>query len=272
MKKPAPQKQIARGMRVPVMADPVESPEIVYGEFETGIYFPTEDGRHGRVLFRGMDALRVCRGEYCPYHDDQDEEEPLSWVYVVENSAWLVERHAYESEDYRDAYEFVGDVDEMLTDFSHYLFRFQDQFVEAIAAGLWFEVGDSSFKGKKPTGDHPFLPLGESTVTGYIDAHGMRCQVRESPVSGDELIENSRYCDYPVMEFVLELPDDFARNTMTGFRLTVRNRNRTVSSSLRGPFAGGVASFAGIAGLDQIRPYIERWMGEIRERRREQDS
>ncbi len=272
MTKAKPPKQIARAMRVPFVADPVESPEVIYGEFESGIYFPTEDGRHGRVLFRGMDALRVCRGEYSPFDEIGEEGVPSSWVYVVENSAWLIERHAYESGHYRDTYEFVGDVDEMLTDFSHYLFRFHDQFVEAIAAGIWFEAGDTSFKGTKPAVGHPFLRLPESTVTGHIDAHGMRCQVRTNPVSGDELIENARYCDYPVMDFVLELPDAIHGKTITGFRLTARNRNRTVSSSLRGPLEGGVASFPGIAGLEQVRGYIEDWMGKVRDRRREPGS
>ena len=254
------------------IADPVESPEVIYGEFLPGIYFPAEDGRHGRVSFQGLDALRVCRGEYCPFDNDSDEGKPSSWVFAVENSAWLVERHAYESEHYRDAYEFCGDVDEMLTDYSHYLFRFHDQFVEAIAAGIWFEVADSSLKGKPLPAEHPFLTLPVSTLTGFIDAHGMRCKVRTNPVSGDELIENARYCDYPVMDFILELPDDFAGETLTGFRLSARTRNRTVSSSLRGPLEGGVASFTGVAGLDRIRPYIERWMGEISERRRESGS
>lgn len=42
------------------------------------------------------------------------------------------------------AYEWTGDVDEMLRDFSHYVFRFHDQFVEALSSGIWFETFEHS--------------------------------------------------------------------------------------------------------------------------------
>ncbi len=57
----------------------------------------------------------------------------------IENSAWLKERHKYESVNDGSSYEFGGNVDEMLSDFNHDIFSFPDQFIEVITRGIWFE-------------------------------------------------------------------------------------------------------------------------------------
>jgi hypothetical protein len=104
---------------------------VLYGEGPVVILYPAAEGEQWvRVTFEGLDSLRVCRGEYVPYEELPGK---YSAVYLVENSAWLRERHAYEAEHYRGSYEFGGDVDELLTDFQHYLFKFHDQYVEVLA-------------------------------------------------------------------------------------------------------------------------------------------
>jgi hypothetical protein len=184
----------------------------------------------------------------------------------VDNSPWLIERHAYESRYYRDAYEFGGDVDEMLRDFSHYLFTFHDQFVEALAAGIWFEVSDESFQGKNLPEQHPLLPLPESTVSDHILAHDLVCQVRKNPTLEAELIANARFCSQPILDLALELDGRASVN----WRLSVRNRGGKIRSVLRAYYFGGegVTEFDGVADLNAIRARVEEWMGEVSERRR----
>lgn len=260
-------------MKVPVEAQSVDSPMVCYGagRRKTGIYFVTEDDRHGRVTFEKLDSIRVSRGEYVPCEDDWVDGAPFCWVYVVENSSWLAERYAYESKHYGDSYGFdvKCSVDEMLTDFSHYLFKFHDEFVEATAAGIWFEVDDEPFDERSLTEGHPFLPLPQSALTERIEARDLICEVRKNQAADDELKAYSRYCGYPIMDFVLDLPDSPAATAEPSFRLSLRNLNGKLSSRLYRSFGGEIASFNGIADLDQVRPHITRAMGEVRERRRE---
>lgn len=260
---------IARGLETPVQAHPVDNPRVYCGGAPTAIHFVVEDERRGRVTFDKLDAIRVCRGEYCPYNNDWTAGAPIRWVFTVDNSPWLVERHAYESRHYKEAYEFGGDVDEMLREFSHYVFRFHDAFVEALAAGIWFEVADESFRGKDLPGEHPLLPLPESTVFDRILAHDLVCQVRKNPMLEAELIANARFCSQPILDLALELDG----RPSVHWRLSVRNRSGRIRSVLR-EYLGGVlgdplAEFEGVADLTAIRAHVENWMGEVRESRRD---
>ena len=108
---------MARSLEVPVNADPLEEPIVIYGKGPTSINFFTSDGRWGRVTLEKLDSIRVSRGEYEPYNRRAGE--PHSWVSIVANSPWLLERYEYEKRHYGNAYEFGGDVDEMLRVFSH---------------------------------------------------------------------------------------------------------------------------------------------------------
>lgn len=58
---------------------------------------------------------------------------------MIENSSWQKECFDYENKYYGSAYEFGGDVKEMITDLKHYLFSSHDQFTEVIARRFWFE-------------------------------------------------------------------------------------------------------------------------------------
>lgn len=257
-------KEIARGFSVPVEADSVDCPEIVYGPSITAIYFATDDEKYCRATFEGFDSMKVCRGEYCPYDDDWEEGSPYCWVSKVENSSWLIERHAYESSHYKDAYGFGGNVDEMLTDFSHYLFCFHDQFIEVIASGVWFEVSDEPFSGNELTEGHPFLPLPKKGME-YIEAHDLLCQVRLTPLDKSVLVENAKYSSQPIMEFAPELDGEAS----VSISLILKYRSNKLCSVLTKQFGGQLALFEGIASISDVKPYIETWLGEVRDRRRE---
>jgi len=79
--------QFAKPIWIPVQANIGPPPTVVYdtyGDFKlppgininnhtsggktiTGIYFLTKDNEFGRITFDGLDAIKVCRGEYFPY-------------------------------------------------------------------------------------------------------------------------------------------------------------------------------------------------------------
>ena len=255
-------KPLIRGMPVDVKADLALSPTVHYGEPFSSLLFPVEDGRKGRVTFETLDALRVCRGEHPPY--DQATDSPLFWVSTVDNSPWLRERYLYESTYYRDAYEFDGDVDEMLRDFSHYLFTFHDEFVEAIASGIWIDVAWDALDGKDVPANHPFLPLPESAVTDYLRVHDLVCQVRRNPLDPDQLIKNARLCSQPLLHFALELDGE----AKVGWQLSLRLRAGQPISVLRSTFGRVEAEFDGVADLAATRGHVENWIREVRDRRR----
>jgi hypothetical protein len=136
--------EIAYGLRVPLTADSVESPIVNYGGERTCIHFLTDDEvSWGRVTFEGLDSLKVSRGEYEPFPAAPGEEETFYWVTTISNSTWLRERYEYEKRYYCSCYNFGGDVNEMLADYSHYVFSFHDEFVEVLAAGIWFESANT---------------------------------------------------------------------------------------------------------------------------------
>lgn len=257
-------KEIARGFDVQVEADPVLSPTVVYGEPMTAIFFEDENGRNCRITFENLDSIRICRGEYCPYGDDRKDDDPYYWVSKVENSSWLVERHKYESEHYNNSYGFGGDVDEMLNEFSHYLFSFHDQYVEVLAAGIWIEKSEEPLNGTELSDGHPFLALSHEH-SEVITAHGLTCHIWKNLTDITSLIENAKYCSQPLLEFAPELDGSIT----TSIYLSLKYRNGDLCSILTQSFAGEIACFKGVASVELTRPYIEKWLGEVSERRRE---
>ena len=152
------------GIPVPLIADPVAGPTVTYGAELTSIKFLTMDDGWARVTFDHLDSIRVSRGEFDPYPSDWKPGDQLHWVSEVVPSPWLQERYDYEKKHYAEAYEWIGDVDEMLRDFSHYVFRFHDQFVEALSSGIWFETFEHSIDEVELSATHPVhdLPVSRS--------------------------------------------------------------------------------------------------------------
>ena len=255
------QEQIVRGLAVPVIADNVLSPDVCYdpGCLGSAVFFTTEDSRYGRVTFQKLDSLRVCRGEYFPYRTGWEGSSGYSWVSVVENSRWLLERHAYEAKHYRNCYEWGGDVDEMLTDYSHYLFKFHDEYVEAIALGIWLEGSDLDFLDEELEDDHPLGQLPETTVKERLKHNGRVCQVRVNPAPEKLLIQRAKLCDQPIIDFVLE-DYPFKRSR---FQLCLRNRNGPIRSVFDDSFGTTIRKFDGIAALEDVRPYVVNWMNQL---------
>lgn len=252
-----------KNLNVPVSPDSVLSPNIWYCEELTTIEFITSKDTFARVTFDNLDSLKVSRGEYLPYQNDWNSDQPYSWVKVIENSTWLKERFDYELKHYGSQYEFTGNVKEMLVDFKHYVFVFHDEFIEVIARGVWFEERIERFVGGELILDHPFQPLPLTNVK-VIEASGLRCQVRMNPKSNDELMRNSKFCQQKMMEFALELEPIGVDVT-----LYLINRYDAYVSCLKGGLNQCLAEFEKVADFDDVRPYIESYMKEIAERRKQ---
>jgi len=255
--------ELAQGIIIPVIADILLSPDVFYGEGFTGIYFQTEDEQYGRITFENLDAMKICRGENLPYSNNWEEGQPFPWIYRVGDSDWQKERYKYEKENYGSSYEFGGDVDEMRTDFSHYVFKFHDQFVEAIARGFWYEQDEVSLFKRELQDGHPFLNLPDSNVEKLV-AHSITCQIRKSPKTKEELISNAKFCSQKLIDFALELEGKPSVDNS----LILSYRNGKLISSLRGYFGKEVVRFDGIVIFDDVKPYIEQYMKDVSERRK----
>ena len=253
-----------RGIAVPVLADSVEGPIVTYGAGPASINFLTQDERWGRVTFEKLDSLRVSRGEYEPYPSDWREGDPVDWVSVVAPSPWLRERYEYEKRHYGQAYEFGGDVDEMLRDFSHYVFSFHDQFVEVLCAGIWFESADECIGNREPGPNHPLLDLPPSDLASF-EAHGITCQIRRNPRPPDEIVKDAMLCSQKLLQFAADL-DGSAHVSWT---LALRVRGERVRSYLKSYFGKVEETFEVIATLEDARPRVDEWLRQVREGRKQ---
>ena len=199
---------LAHPLAVPLRADSVLSPRLVYGHVSPlaadgdrscdALYFPLPHGEgpgEGRVTFEGLDAVRACRGEHMPY----ELAVPFTrgdWVYVISDSPWLSERHAYESRHYETP---------LIGSYRHYLFVFHDEFVEAIAQGLWFDRPDPADPQSLPP-DHPMARL-DGLVPAELrtSPSGIAWELRCNPKSNSAIAQDSELCSQRLFQFNLVL-------------------------------------------------------------------
>lgn len=254
--------EIARGLYIPIEADSVLSPNLYYGDPLTAIYFITADEKYGRITFEKIDSIKVSRGEHFPYQYERNQKYPYCWVRIVENSSWLGERFNYENKYYGSSYEFNGDVNEMLSDFKHYVFIFHDEFIEVLAKGIWFEENSESLFGKELSSGHPLLPIIESNVVKF-EAYGLTCQARINAKDEEELKQDSVFCSQKLIQFALEL-----ENTSINHTLSLTYRKNKHISLLKGYFGNKEIEFDKIPTLEEVKPYIELYMKEASERRK----
>ncbi len=253
----------AKRLSVPVEADSIESPTVNYGEGHASVGFLTRDERWGRVTFERLDALRVSRGEYEPYETDWKDGKPPGWVQTLEESPWLMSRYEYEKRHYNTSYNFGGDVEEMLREFSHYVFSFHDEFVEAIAAGIWFEEAGECIGNGPLLKDHPLLDIDEQSVVEQFVEHGIRCQVRQNPREIAELVQDARFCSQKLYQFALD------GTVSVSWTLDIRERGGTLHSYLRNSFGNAERTFDAVPPMSELKPIIAAWLEEVRQRRDE---
>lgn len=242
-------------IQVPVIADYVLSPIVIYNDDFTSINFETEDEAFGRITIQNLDAIKMCRGELPPYDDPTELEDYIigTWVYKVENSQWLQERYQYEKQHYGQSYEWGNSVEEMLTDYSHYFFRFHDEFVEVIAKGFWFEKGDSSFVGKSLPKEHPFLSI-DGLYTDSLEVADKKYNFKINPKSVDQLIEDSTFCQQKLAEVWLSLPEkDFQEGS-----LIIKKINDEIISFYQPTFGKAEIIRNGVATIHDLKHYLKK--------------
>jgi hypothetical protein len=255
--------EIVKGIVIPVVADYVLSPDVFYGNDLSGIYFQTVDNQFGRITFNNLDSIKVCRGEMLPYEYKWGTDERGTWVFKIENSKWLTERFKYENENYGSSYEFGGNVNEMLTDFSHYLFSFHDQFVEVIARGFWFEKSEKSLFTQPLQFGHPLLNLPETKVKIFEIAE-IKYKAIFNPTFIDQLIDDSQYCQQPLIEIATEFEEKYS----ISYTLLIMQRKGKLMSVLRHRLGKSFFEKEGVATFDDIKPLIDKEIFEIAERRK----
>lgn len=240
-------------IQIPVIADYVLSPIVIYGEEFTSINFETQDEEFGRITLQNMDAIKICRGELPPYNDPTEVDDFVigTWVYKVENSNWLQERYQYEKEHYEQSYEWGNSVDEMLTDYSHYFFRFHDEFVEVIAKGFWYEQAEESFVGKPLTKNHPFLAI-ENGFTDQLTVGDKTFYFKYNLLSVATLEKQVQFCQQKLIEIWLSLPkDDFMEGS-----LRIKKSNNKTISYYQPTFGKAVFLKEGIATIEDLKNYL----------------
>ena len=257
--------EIARGIQVPLTAETVVSPEIRYcmGADEANqmtclIFWLNESpGYIGRVTFEGFDAIRCCRGEYMPYEDDWtgDDYGQYPWVWEIDNSSWLQQRHKYEIKHYETP---------LLEEYVHYLFSFHDEFVELIAKGIWFEKLPYEEAGQLPV-EHPLTDLPATLAAEHFSVAGIECQVCHNPLSPDDLIEQSELCSQTVFQYYMTLDG----KTEPSYAALVRTIRGITMTRLRGGlFYGDRLEVEGVGRESRFRGAFEEYVAEVAERRR----
>ena len=257
--------QFAHRLDLPVRADSVDSPIVNYGDPMSAIHFVTDDGQWARITFERLDSLRVSRGEHAPFPTHPDCADDYHWASTISNSAWLRERYEYEKICYGRAYNFGGNVEEMIDEYSHYLFSFHDEFVEAIAAGIWIELDDTILGKREMEIPHPLKGLAHLPIAEHFESSGIRCFVRRNPTPTDELDRAAALCS----QTILEIGEELEGSRSTSWFLTRRVKNGIGKTYLRNYFGNAEQTYDTIPSLQEIRPRIDKWLSEVRERRRQ---
>jgi hypothetical protein len=256
----------AHALKVPMVADSVDSPRLIYGRVgplagnahrnPDALYFPLRypEPGEGRVTFEGLDSVRVCRGEYMPY----EEAGPFArgdWVYEVSDSPWLTERDAYEAGHYETP---------LIGSYRHFLFTFHDEFVEAIALGIWFDRPDPADPLSTAL-DHPLARLdGRAPAQSRRSPSGIVWELLRSPKDEDALIEDSKLCSQRLYQFNLVLDGESSESASVWLR-TLDGRT---TSRLALMWVGEVARRDGLVMAEDFFDAWEDYVAQVAERRR----
>jgi hypothetical protein len=239
---------------VPLVADSVLGPRLAYGTMPIrpmddeypldALLFPMDDNTIGRVTFEGLDAIRAARGELLPYEREDVPYTRGEWVYLIEGSAWLEERHRYELGHYETP---------LLDRYDHYLFSFHDEFVEAIALGIWFDKPEPSGLLSRPA-EHPLLHLPEATIEERSTSFGIDWEMRVNPRETRELVEDSHLCSQRLLQYNLVLDGTSREHASVWLRT---RRGRTSSAFVTGFFGNERVESEGSA---DRTTFADRWL------------
>jgi hypothetical protein len=207
------------------------------------------------MTFEGLDAIRAARGEHLPY-PLPDRYRHGDWVFVVDGSPWLRERHRYETDHYATP---------LLDTHRHYLLMFHDEFVEAIAEGIWLDRADRDAPFA-PSAAHPLRPFGpELPAERFTSAAGLEWELRRSARPAADLIRDSRYCWQRVFQLNLLL-DGASHESAT---IWLRTVGGVLLSRMTRPWVGEIARLEGFAQPSDFSHQWESHLEAVAQRRRQ---
>lgn len=187
----------------------------IYPILDEAYYNPKHHLYWMRITFDTLDSISNCMGEKMPY-----ESEDYHWLGEIKNSSWLGERHEYEYKHYKYS----------LKDFTHYIFHFHDNFIEAIAKGIWIEPACKAIFS-------PHHPFQGTSRDGWITKRelfkeNIKGVILQNPAPLKTIVESAKLCNQILLELVIfkdinngspiELPED-------AIRLFCRNKNGCVN-------------------------------------------
>lgn len=178
------------------------------------------------------------------------------WVYVVDRSAWLQERHDYETRHYATP---------LIETHRHYLFVFHDEFVEAIAAGIWLDLADRANPFATPI-SHPLRSFDvEIPCRRFVSAGGLEWELRRSPRLDGDLIRDSRFCSQRVFQFNLVLDGD----NREAASIWIRTVDDLLVSRISRPWVGEFGRVEGFGQPEDFSPQWEAYLDDVAQRRRQ---
>ena len=261
--------EFARPIDVPLDADSVDGPEIRHGldgSFKTALIFNLshrereEDAIVGRVTFEELDAIRCCRGEDIPFNYEIpiNTKAPFPWVFEVDDSQWLAERHAYEMRHYNYP---------LLNDFVHYVFCFHDEFVEVIAKGIWLEKIDYE-KANNVSMTHPLRDLPLELPSETFSVCEIICEVRHNPEPIERILHASQLCSQKLFQYFMTL-DGWSDSSYAAMFRTIHGRSSTrlMCGTYNLPYLDLIEA-DGIATEAAFRPAFCKYVEEVAEQRR----
>lgn len=180
--------------------------------------------------------------------------QPGDWVYVLDGSSWLRERHDYELHHYSTP---------LVDTHQHYVFAFHDEFVEAIAEGTWFDIADRGNPSAPPTA-HPLAALTADTpAERFTSPDGLIWELRRSPRTDSDLILGSRYCSQRLFQFKFVL-DGVSKESAS---ILIRSINGVVVSRFSRDWPiGEVARLEGFARPDDFAIQWQTYLAEVANR------
>ncbi len=240
-------------VKVTFVADDVEAPTVIYNYPSAAIKFLVSDSEsYGRVTFETLDSISINRGEILPYPVSENISTP-SWIYEAVDSDWMRERHLYECQHYGVS---------LIDTYRHYVFEFHDQYIEAIAEGIWVDQLLTPLSGDLNE-EHPLNDLSESCPTEQGALYGIKFEIRTNPKSVEQLIDDSRLCSQKLFQFYVQLDNQISPSYAAVLR-TQRDGLRTRFASR---FSKDLASISGVAKPADFMKQWSKYLAEVNERR-----
>jgi len=148
----------------------------------------------------------------------------------------------------------------MLTDYSHYHFHFDSQFVDVLARGFWFEKSPENLFAKELPPGHPLRCLQEIKIR-HFEMQDLKYKVVDNPLPEEEIVNNTAFCPQTLYEIHSECDGKYRLN----FSIKLLRRNGKLVTVV--PFfSNDIPAPEGIFPFEKIQVQFEERLPGIVER------